>query len=180
MFTGLGDTLLQLLKLAPRYLIALGLMAGFMLFANEALLQRLGVLEFAQHNRAILGMALIVTSALFLVGLAADIWRWFKGWRARRKFRSQVRQRLHALTEDEKQILRFYIAKQTRANFLRIDDGVVRGLEAKGIIYRSSTMGDVFEGFAYNLSDTAWEYLNKHQSLLVGSTNTYRTDRSID
>jgi hypothetical protein len=180
MFTGLGDTLLQLLKLAPRYLIALGLMAGFMLFANEALLQRLGVLEFAQHYRPMLGLALVVTGALFLMAVLVGVLEAIRrAWR-KRQFNRRQTKRLNRLTEDEKQILRFYIAKQTRANSLRIDDGVVQALVAEGIIYRSASMGNVFEGFAYNISDTAWEYLNVNPGLLAGTTHIARTDRQSD
>ena len=85
--------------------------------------------------------------------------------------------RLHRLTEDEKQILRFYFAKGTKANVLRFDDGVVQGLASAGIIYMSAPIGNMFEGFAYNISDFAWDYLHEHKELLAGTTNTSRTDK---
>ena len=171
---------LEFLKLAPRYLIAVGLVAGALLFAPDSSLQRTGLSQFVKDNRQWLGLTLLVTAALFAVSLAADVSRWAKRWWRNRRAFAHITGRLHQLTEDEKQILRFYIAKQTRANTLRIDDGVVQGLVADGILYRSATMGNLLEGFAHNISDIAWDYLNLFPHLLDGSTNTYRTDKRLD
>jgi hypothetical protein len=177
MFAEGAKTFLEFLKLAPRYLIALGVMAAFLLFIDERLLKFIGVLEFAQSYRPVLGLTLIVTGALFLVSIAADGWALAKGWWRRRGFYRRIADRLNSLTEDEKQILRYYFAEQTRANSLRIDDGVVQGLVAEGIIYRSASVGNMLDGFAHNISDIAWEYLQAHPHLLNGTTNTYRTDK---
>jgi hypothetical protein len=84
--------------------------------------------------------------------------------------------KLNSLTEDEKQILRYYIAKDTRTNVLRVDDGVVQGLVAAGIIYRSANVGNILEGFAHNITDLAWDYLYVHRDVLQGTTDLYRTD----
>ena len=85
--------------------------------------------------------------------------------------------KLENLTEEEKQIMRYYLATKSRSNTLRIDDGVVNSLVANRIIYRGASVGNMLEGFAHNISDIAWEYLHSHPELLVGSTNTYRTDK---
>jgi hypothetical protein len=60
---------------------------------------------------------------------------------------------------------------------LRYDDGVVQGLAHRGIIYQSSSMGNVFQGFPYNISDWAWDYLQVNPDVLNGYTNVYRTDK---
>jgi hypothetical protein len=172
-----AKSFLEFLKLAPRYLIALGVMAAFLLFASEEFLKFISVLEFAQNNRPMLGLTLIVTVALFAVSIAADGISIAKGWWRKRDFYRRVTNRLNCLTEDEKQIIRFYIAKQTRANVLRYDDGVVQGLVSDGIIYQSASLGNMLEGFAHNISDFAWDYLHVHPHLLEGTTNTYRTDK---
>jgi hypothetical protein len=69
------------------------------------------------------------------------------------------------------------VAQQTKTNVLRYDDGVVQGLVAKGIIHQASSMGNVLEGFAYNIDDSVWAYLNENREVLAGTTNTYRTDK---
>ncbi|WP_350295956.1 superinfection exclusion B family protein [Limnohabitans sp. Rim8] len=177
MFAEAAKTFLEFLKLAPRYVIALGVMAAVILFASEDFLKFIGVFEFAQDNRSMLGLTLVVTVSLFAVSLFADGISLIKGSWQTRGFYLRVTERLNCLTEDEKQILRFYIAKQTRANVLRYDDGVVQGLVSDGIIYQSASLGNMLEGFAHNISDFAWDYLNVHPHLLQGTTNTYRTDK---
>jgi hypothetical protein len=177
MFAEAAKTFLEFLKLAPRYLIALGVMAAILLFASEEFLTLIGVREFAQNNRSMLGLTLVVTSSLFAVSIASDGITLIKGWWRKRGFYRRVTDRLNCLTEDEKQILRFYIAKKTRANVLRYDDGVVQGLVSNRIIYQSASHGNMLEGFAHNISDFAWDYLNVHPHLLEGTTNTYRTDK---
>ncbi len=71
----------------------------------------------------------------------------------------------------------FYVAENTRANTLSIEDGIVQELVAERIIYRSASVGNMLEGFAHNISDIAWDYLHVYPQLLEGSTNTHRTDK---
>ena len=172
-----AKTLLEALKLAPRYLVSLGAIAAFLLFGSDKWLKRLGVDEFAKHYRQWLALVLVVTSVLFLVDRSMAGGGWIRERMLVRKFTKCRLERLHSLTEDEKQILRFYFARQTRANVLRAHDGVVQGLVAAGIIYQSASTGHILDGFAHNINDFAWDYLNKHIALLEGTTNTYRTDK---
>lgn len=173
----IAKTLLEILKLAPRYLVAFGVVSAFLLFVDEKLLKFIGVFEFAQNNRSMLGLTLIVTVALFVVSVAADAIAFVKGMWRKRKIYRRITERLNRLTEDEKQILRFYVEKKTRANVLRYDDGVVQSLVSDRIIYQSASLGNVLEGFAHNISDFAWDYLHVHPHLLDGTTNTFRTDK---
>ena len=143
---------------------------------DEKSLKQIGVSTFADEYRPILGLCLIVTVSLFIVSIGADSLSSAKRWWRKQHFKRGVINRLNRLNEDEKQILRYYYAHQMRANSLRVDDGVVQELVAEGIIYRSAQVGDIVEGFAHNISDVAWDYLNKHPDLLVGKTNTYRND----
>lgn len=175
--TEIAKTFLEFLKLAPRYLIALSVMAASLLFSSHQLLEQIGVVEFVKNNRSVLGITLVVTVSLFVVSVAADAISLIKEWWRRRKLYRHITDKLHTLTEDEKQILRFYLANNTRSNMLRIDDGVVQGLKSDGIIYQSASLGSMHGGFAHNISNVAWDYLHEHQHLLTGTTNTYRTDK---
>ena len=175
-----AKTALEILKLAPPYLVSLGIIAALFLFAPDKMLKWLGIFHFVQHYRSSFAIAFIVTAVLFAVDRTIAVVGWIGHKKAIAKVAKARLERLHRLTEDEKQILRFYFAKQTRANGLRIDDGVVQGLVAARIIFRSTQLGNVLEGFGHNISDFAWEYLHDHPELLRGTTNTYRTDKQFD
>lgn len=177
MFAEAAKVFLEFLKLAPRYLMALGVMAAILLFAPESFLKFIGIFEVAQNNRPMLGLSLVVTVALFVVSIVDDGIAHFKKWWGMKRRYRRIEERLQCLTEDEKQILRYYLAENTRANTLRIDDGVVQGLKASGIIHLSASIGNALEGFAHNINEFAWDYLRVHPHLLEGTTNTYRTDK---
>jgi len=177
--TEIAKLVLDVLKLAPRYLIALGVIAGFLLFADDNIVQTIGLTEIIKKYRSAFGLVLVGSSGLFIVSLAADALNFYKKFRNKGKARNRITSRLAQLTEDEKQILRYYLANNTRANYLRVDDGTVQGLASAGIIYRSAKIGDIIDGFAYNIGDFAWDYLHTYPQLLEGHTDTYRTDKRI-
>jgi hypothetical protein len=171
MFVEIAKTFLEFMKLAPRLLVALALAAGVMLFASDQLS------DFVLKYRSVLGVTLVVSVALVVTYIAVSLLGSIKNRWHQRRFRKQLIERLHDLTENEKQILRYYIANNTRANRLRIEDGVVQGLVSKGIIYQSAAMGNLLEGFDHNISEVAWDYLHSHPGLLKGSTDFRRTDK---
>lgn len=177
MTEGILKSILEFLKLAPRYLIALGIMSTVLLFSPKEFLEQIGLVDFTKNHRQWLGLTLIVTSGLFVVSMVSESWAKCGRWHRRKKALAELKESLRRLTEDEKQILRFYHAKKTKTNYLRVADGAVQGLVAKDIIQLASSMGSVVDGFAHNINDIVWQELNEHPDLLVGTTNTCRTDK---
>jgi hypothetical protein len=170
--------LLEFLKLAPRYLFAVAAVCGILLFSNPEFLQYFSVSEFAKNNRQWFSIAFFSSTVVFLIDRSIEIYRICWNIRLTAKAKKRCLKRLNSLTEEEKQILRFYIAKQTRTNYLRMGDGVVHGLESCGIIRQAHIQGDILEGFAYNITEFAWEYLQKHHAtVLNGTTRHYRNDK---
>ncbi len=74
------------------------------------------------------------------------------------------------LMPDEKAYLLRYITEQQNTQYFRIDDGIAQGLVAKLIIYQSASIGDLYDGFAYNLHPWARRYLVKHPEALNGAS----------
>lgn len=172
------ESVVEILKIAPRYLAAIGLFCGLILLAPDRLLDWLGVLDVAQNYRQWFGVAFLAAVALLVVHGAIEIGRVVRNRTRLQKKHERSLKRLHCLTEDEKQILRFYVATQKKTNKLRVDDGVVNGLVAAGLIYRAASQGHIIKGFDHNISEFAWEYLHEHPELLDGTTRTYRTDEN--
>ena len=179
MIDGTLKSILEFLKLAPRYLIALGVMAAVLLFSPKEFLEQIGLVELTKNYRPWLGLTLVVTSSLFIVSMISVGWTAFRRWRWRKNAVAELKASLRRLTEEEKQILRFYYAKETKTNYLRVTDGVVQGLVSKGIIQMSSNMGDMVDGFAHNINEIVWQELHEHPEILDGTTNTYRTDMTL-
>lgn len=175
--TEIAATVLEALKLAPRYLAPVAVVCGVLVLANQTALDALGLREFTENNRHWIGLAFLASTAVALVDGTKEVAGWVRNRVATAKLKQKRIDRLNSLTEEEKQILRYYLAKQTRTNSLRIQDGIVQGLVAAGIIHQSASLGDLHSGFSYNISEFAWEFLNKNQTILEGVTTTCRTDK---
>ncbi len=169
---------LEALKLSPRKLVAISAVLGFLLLAKPEWREVLGVSALVENHRAVMGVGFLVAVALLLADLGTHLARKVRHTLARSHLKRRVLQRLRTLSEDEKQILRFYVAQNTRTNSLRIDDAVAQGLAADGVIALAGNFGNALDGFPYRIADVVWSELQKEPGLLDGSTNTYRTDRT--
>jgi len=167
----------QVLKLAPRYLVAVIVFCSVLLFIKDETAKLLGVYDFTQNYRQWLGIAFTGTSSIIIVDWCIKVGGVIRNRAIKIKREKRILQSLHGLTEEEKQILRYYFAKQSKSNVLRINDGIVNGLVAKGIIVRAANQGDLIEGFTHNINELVWDYLDVNLGLLDGETNTYRTDK---
>lgn len=167
----------QVLKLAPRYLVAVIVFCSVLLFVEDDIAKILGVYNFTQNYRQWLGIALVGTSSLVIIDWSIKISTVIRNRVLRVKKEKSILQSLHSLTEEEKQILRYYFAKQSKSNVLRVDDGIVNGLVAKGVIFRAASQGNLVEGFAHNINELVWNYLDVNLGLLDGKTDFYRTDK---
>ena len=154
--------IIEALKLAPRYLAAIAIFCIAMLTIPNGIANWLGIGDFTQHYRQWISIPLLATISLLTVYGCIYVRDTIRNGSRAAKFHERTLQRLHSLTEDEKQILRFYIAQQTKTNVLRTNDGVVNGLVASGIICLAASHGNILEGFAHNITDFAWEYLQEN------------------
>jgi hypothetical protein len=169
--------LFEFLKLTPRYLMAIGLVAGMVLFGSNQFRETLGLTKFSQDYRSVLGIAFLSSIVLLVVAIAGSGWNWIQREWMKRKAFQRLTKRLNALTEDEKQILRHYVKFNTRSNCLRIDDGVVQGLVNNRIIFRSTTVGSMVDGFPHNISEATWDYLHACPEVIKGESERTRTDK---
>ena len=177
MFAEFAKSAFEFLKLSPRYLFSVAIISGALLFFSERWLERIGLDNFAKTNRQWLGLTFLVSTILWFVSIISNCWAWVRDKLFQHRVEQSIINKLNNLTEDEKQILRYYLAKNTRANMLKVDDGVVQGLVSDSIIYCSASMGNILEGFAHNITDFVWVYIHANPHVLEGTTNFYRTDK---
>lgn len=169
--------LLELLRLSPRYFFTGAVICALLLFTEPGFLDALGIAEFVKEHRAWIGISFLVSTALWIVAIIVYLMDSAKkGWAAKRR-KTQSIDRLNNLTENEKQILRYYIDMDTRSNVLRTDNGDVQALVHAGIIYLAARRGHIVEGFAHNISEHAWKYLAENPHVLEGTTDFYYTDK---
>ncbi len=156
---------LDWIKLSPRYLLPISIFTGIVLFGPSWLLDTLGMAGVVANYRFYFGLVFLLSTVLLVSSGLVVGFEQAAHWVLDKLLLKQRRQRLHRLSEPEKQVLRGYVYKGTPTQYFSIADGVVGGLEDAGIIYKSSNVGNV-KNWAYNIQPWAWEYLNSHPQLL--------------
>jgi hypothetical protein len=153
-------------NLPQRVLWALLLCAGLVLWGPDWFITGLGLQEFITAYRMWLGVVFLLLLAATLPTpiqwAASCAWSWTKERRAKKARRA----RLHNLSEDEKEVLRYYIANNVRTQTLDCAEGVAPALEQGWIIYRASNVSQGYTDFAYNIQQWALDYIRQHPEVL--------------
>jgi len=172
--------LVDWIKLSPKYLLPISLVCGFLLLANELLLEKFGLKELVGNLRPWIGIIFLLTTSLIAVDVMYLVAGWIKlAYTNSRKMKFRLN-RLKKLTTEEKDILLGYIIQNTRTQFFPINDGVVRGLESESIIYQSSNVGDV-DSWSFNVQPWAWQMVKKHFNEIFSEeeVNEFNSDTSV-
>lgn len=158
-------------KIPTVFLVAITCVMGLILFLPETLASQVAVDGFRREYRIYIGPAFLLAIS-FLVAKTYlffnDIYEYKQNQKSRIAW-------LEKLTPEEKGYLAPYIINGLNTQKCGPDDGVMGGLVAKGITYRSSNIGSLVEGFAYNLQPWAREHLEKNQHLLDGASGRAMT-----
>jgi hypothetical protein len=164
--TSLAKSIMEAIKLSPRYLLPICIFTGFLVFAPKDVLSIFGLTGIVSSYRPYFGLVFLGSVSLLASSAFIVLYEFIKAKRRQRAVREYRRQRLHHLTEDEKELLRGFIEGQTRTQYLSMADGRVGQLGTEKILFRASSLGEYVDAFAYNIQPWAWEYLNKHPELL--------------
>lgn len=157
---------LSWLKLSPKYLVAIAIATGIVLFSPTDLIVRFGLTEIRDTYKPFIGLGFVSSLSLVTASATFAAIKWV---RTRIKWKSNLsksQRYLHNLTNEEADILRAYLGTQTKTLQLPIGSGVVQGLVNNHIIYRAANVGNLIDGIAFNIQPWAWEYLTVNLHLL--------------
>jgi len=141
---------LDWLKLKPRYLFGVAITCLVVVALPKGWRQYLGYDGFVEPYRGWISLGALVFSVygfvMFMANVPSKILEKWETWRFKRNAPGILRQ----LSSQEKGYIAKYIAENASTLQFRIDDGVINGLIAKSIVYRSSSVGSYYS-FAFNL-----------------------------
>ncbi len=153
---------LSVLKLRALYLFAIAITSGFVLFANDYLLEIFQLKEIAPTVRPFAGVSFLFSCSLIvMLFLNAAVRRLKITARAIRGFL-----RLHHLTKSEQDILQMFVLGRESTWFYDDVDGDVCNLEHLRIIYKASPWEHQVIGISYGIRYWALRYLKWFPSLL--------------
>lgn len=128
--------------------------------------QKMKIDTFRNTYRTYISLCMIAIGAYYILCIVGwiknFIWRKTHNWK-----KMAIKYMKENMSPDEMCLLveTFYDVRNNRfSSSGKIDysDGRKAPLESKKIIYLASTMGNLLDGFAYNLQPYALEYLNKN------------------
>ncbi len=160
-----AKTLLEWLKIHPKYLIGLALVCLVLVGLPQSWRAYLGYQELIAPYRGWLSVAgvacLVYACFISLAGVSPWVQRKWSNWR----FRRTAPKRLRALPSQEKGCLAEYLARDASTLYFSLGDGIVRGLEGKGVIYRASEVSMINDVFGYNLQPWVLSAVKKDDAL---------------
>ena len=160
MFMNVAEHLIAFLK-NPKNACALLLFTGLLLFLPSRVGDSIGVTEFITRYKMWLGLGFLGGTVLCVVNIGEAVLGQVRTVRVRFIIKNQ----LHQLSPEEKRVLRLYIDANSKTLMFKVTDGVVGGLEKKGILYRPTEWTKADKA-AYNLHDWIWVYLKRHPDLI--------------
>ncbi|KPQ20221.1 super-infection exclusion protein B [Halomonas sp. HL-93] len=181
-FSGLLSSIKQT---SPVIFTGLAIASGIVLFGSGELIETIGLNEFRDANTPYIGgcfvLSLSIVFAQSITGLLsfskAQVVKWQKS-RKSRKLMELRKADLVNLTPNEKAYLAPYIFGEETTQYFLMEDGIKGSLEARNILYRASNMGDMVNGWAYNIQPWARDHLRNNPHLLEGFTpNMQRYNR---
>lgn len=180
MFEPITAFLTSLKQTSPAIFGGIALGTCIILFSTGGFIESIGFRDFRNSNLPFLGGLFIISISVLSAQIIRNVFsncktialKWLEYYKGRR-LRQAMIFGLTNLTPDEKSYLLPYIAHQkTSVNFL-MQDGIKSSIEEKGIIYQASTLGDMLNGWAYNLQPWAREHLERNQNLLSNASDAF-------
>lgn len=153
------SALVQALNRGIRVTLPLSIASGAVLFICPVRTW----LHIDQMNevRLVLAFVFLATTVSWILGLLAWIFR----LGARVQTKDPTRDVLGRLSADEKAVLREHVESGRKSMIHSLGNGAAFGLVHKGIMYQPSPFGRP-GSISMNITDEAWDYLQKHPSLL--------------
>jgi len=162
----IGSVISAVINAGWKIYLAAFIASGTLLGMPDSMITHLGLGELRHTYRTQAGIVLIVAASLLVTNIisavAATILTPWRKWR----FKQRIFNTLSELTFDEKAFIVPFILNGENTRYAEFHDGVAKGLEAKHILYRSSTISAPGGAFPYNLQPYARKILNEHQDLL--------------
>lgn len=152
--------------ISPRYLVPVAAATGFLVFAPDVAIAKVGLAALKKTYDSWIGGAFLLSSVLLVSQSAFGVLAWFRGILDRRAWYGEATQRLHKLSRDEQHVLQPYLVEQVVTRNLDFMNGAVSTLEHEGIITKAASIGSLLEGWPYRIQDWALNYLMVHPELL--------------
>jgi hypothetical protein len=163
-FTQIWSWLSKLVEKSQRFMVAILVTAGLLLFLPARILSWFALDVFVAHYKPQISIAFILSAAMMMSYpmeyLARSVHRWAMSW----VYWGRIKDRLHHLSADEKHVLGPFIAENRRTKYFYFNNGSAAELRLCRILYIPNTRY-LISNCPHTMSGRVWDYLQKHPEL---------------
>jgi len=148
------------LKFTTKYVLAIVIASGVLLFLDNSVLQTIGLADFVNEFRSWIEVVFWIFGILLIINIVISFYIW--GGKRYEAYLLSNGRKNHLLnpSPEEKEVLLGYFLKDSRRQDFDITDEVAANLAVDDII--KSTNIWTGEKCAFEIQPWAWEYLQKH------------------
>lgn len=157
---------LDWLKTPAKYFLPLLLASAFGLFAPLDAMEFLGIAFWRAEGKPYLGSIFIISLAVTGTHYAAEIVEWLSNKYRKLLALRAAQSSFKYLTPEEKEFLSWYLQNNSVTRPCWIHNTTAAVLRTKGILFVAVEQGPT-ENFPFTIYPWAWEYLKRHQHLVL-------------
>lgn len=173
--------LFDLTKLPAKFFFLFAVLSGFILFADNSLLEKIHLDKLNENYGWIVGLVFIVSSGLVIVNFTIWLFKYIRAQFKIRKIKNGFKERLKTLDLHEQAVIREFLINQQTSIEMPIDDPVVSGLLKKRILVINKQLGNTFLMTGSYTSVSINEYAEKYLNLSdVGLSEKPTEDEIIE
>ena len=155
---------LKIFELKPRFFFAMWAIGALFLFLPVQVKETLGITQFVSSYRTIIGIASIISLVLWVVQL--EPWELVFDALNERKFRKEFSSKLAELSDSERILLAYCVARKKQTIHLYAMHATATALRAKGFL---GYVGGIVNtsSMPFNIPSFVWRELISHKYELL-------------
>ena len=171
--------LFDLTKLPAKFFFLFAVLSGFILFADNTLLEKIHLDKLNETYGWIVGLVFIASSGLVVVNFIIWLFKYIRTQFKIRKIKNSFKERLKNLDLHEQSVIREFLLNQQTSIEIPIDDPVVSGLLKKRILVINKQLGNAFMMTGSYTSVSINEHAEKYLNLTDVGLSEKPTDDEI-
>lgn len=157
--------LFDLTKLPAKFFFLFAVISGFILFADNTILEKVHLDKLNETFGWIVGLVFIASTGLVIVNFIIWLFKYVRTQFKIRKIKYSFKERLKNLDLHEQSVIREFLINQQTSIEMPIDDPVVSGLLKKRILVINKQLGNGFMMTGSYTSVSINEYAEKYLNL---------------
>lgn len=158
----ISDAITAIYRIPTQLLLVISVAAACILFVPNDVAKVLALDSFRDNYRIFLGPGLLLLLSWTVARLITPL---TTNAAERNSLRKREKQLEH-LTPEEQGYLSIFVIDGKTTIYVPVDDGIIGGLKARSIVYRSSNIFTMMDGAPYNLQPWARDYLQNNLHLI--------------